>query len=120
MAVKAVNPEEVLKRYRKLTKTRYKMAIQVYEAQDSLTKEVIDRIRDRLVLASTGIVSVNGRPVKLEQKYIDFNILFLACEIVSDLAILGIQVGNFKPSKMFCMECKKKILGVNKPKKARR
>src|SRR5215831_11305322 len=118
MAVKAYKPQKAVKvdraleEFRKIARTRYKMAMQVYEAQDGLTKEVIDRIRDRLVIASTGVVNINGRPVKIEQKYVDYNILFLACEILSDLALLDIQIANFNPSPMWCAECKQEIAGV--------
>lgn len=115
-----VNTSKALNQYRRLTETRYEMAKQIYEHQDSLTKEVIDRIRDRLVIASTGVVNIGGKPMKLEQQYIDFNILFLACEILSDLALMNVQIANFKPYPMWCIECKKEIAGVKIAKKKRR
>lgn len=110
--MKAVNPKKALGEYYEIVMTRYKMAIQVYEAQDKLTKEVIDRICDRLRIASTGVISVGGRPVKLEQEYIDFNILFIATEILADLALLDIQVANFEFHPAWCAECKKLIAKV--------
>jgi len=102
------------KEFESIAETRYKMAMQVYDMQDSLTKEVLDRIRDRLRIASTGLVSVNGQPHKLEQQYIDFNLMFLATEILGDLALINVRVGNFKPSPMWCAECKQKIAAVPK------
>ena len=111
--VKKARPiEPELQRYREIIESRYNIAKQIYEAQDSLTQEVIDRIRDRLVIASTGVVSVNGKPYKLEQQYIDFNIWFIAVEILSDLLLTGIQVANFKYEPSLCVECKRKIMGM--------
>jgi len=122
MVQKATNPTRALEEFKRIAERRHKMAMDIYNAQDNLTKEVIDRICDRLVVASTGVVSINGRPYKLENKYTDFNILFLACEILSDLAMLDIQIANFKPSNVYCASCKKKILKVPdyRKKKSRR
>lgn len=118
-ATKALSVNEVLNNYRELTKTRYKMAMEVYEAQDNITKEVLDRIRDRLRVASTGVISVNGVPHKLEQEYVDFNLMFLATEILADLYLFNIKVANFKPTALYCAECKKAITKVREPKKKR-
>lgn len=113
---KAQPVSDALKNYRAITESRFRIAKAVYEHQDDLTKEVIDRIRDRLRIASTGVVSVNGKPYKLEQEYVDFNIWFIATEILSDLALNGIQIANFKFHPAYCSECKREIVGVKIPK----
>lgn len=106
---KAKGVEDVIETYRVLTQTRYKVAKEIYDSQDSLTQEVLDRIRDRLRIASTGLISVNGQPQKLEQEYVDYNLLFLATEILSDLSLNNIKVANFKPSQAYCADCKKEL-----------
>lgn len=118
--MKAIRPEKALGEYYAIVMTRYKMAMQVYEAQDRLTKEVIDRICDRLRIASTGVISVGGTPVKLEQQYIDYNILFIATEILADLALLNIQVANFEFHPAWCAECRQRIAKVPRDHKTER
>lgn len=110
--VKAQPIEDALQNFREITQARYRIAKATYEAQDSLTQEVIDRIRDRLRIAATGVVNINGKPFKLEQQYIDFNIWFIATEILSDLALNDIQIANFQFHPAWCAECKREITGV--------
>lgn len=110
----------VLAEYKKVIDARYRIATSTYKAQDDTTKELIDRIRDRLRIAATGVVMINGRPYKLDAEWIDFNLLFLACEILNDLYINGIKVANFKPNVLYCAECRQKIARVREPKGKRR
>jgi hypothetical protein len=118
---KAKGVEDIIEQYKVITETRYMVAKEIYDSQDSLTQEVLDRIRDRLRIASTGLINVNGQPVKLEQKYIDFNLLFLATEILSDLALNSVRVAKFKPSQKYCIECKKEIFKTGiEPKRKRK
>lgn len=117
---KAKNDEKALSEIREMAKARYKLAMEIYNHQDPLTQEVLDRIRDRLVIAATGVVQVNGKPYKLEQEYVHFNLMFIATEILSDLLLNGIQVANFKFHPAYCTFCKKKILGVREPKRSGR
>jgi hypothetical protein len=117
-SLKKVQPvSDALDEYKKIIDARLRIATSTYEAQDDLTKEVIDRIRDRLRIAATGVVMINGKPFKLDPQWIDFNLLFLACEILNDLYINGIKVANFKPSALYCAECRKEIVGVREPKR---
>lgn len=116
---KAQNVDKALSEYARIAEARYRIAMDIYEAQDDLTKEVLDRIRDRLVIAATGIVNINGKPYKLDQEYVNFNLMFIATEILSDLLLNGVQVANFKWHPQYCVECKARILGVKEPKKKR-
>lgn len=93
-------------------KARYKIAMAVHGAQDGITKEAIERIRDRLVAYSTGLIKISpdgfsGMPVtvEVEVQYIDFNALYLAVGIMSDLAMVGVQIGNFEFPPGICSEC---------------
>lgn len=117
---KAIPVDKALLRYREIAEKRFKMAMQIYEAQDGSTQEVIDRIRDRLTIAATGVVIINGQPVKLEQKYVDFNLLWIAVDILSDLAMMNIQIENYEPSPMVCIECKREIYKQPESKRKRR
>lgn len=119
--VKKVRPvDDALVEYKRVIDARLRIATSTYEAQDDLTKEVIDRIRDRLRIAATGVVMINGKPFKLDPQWIDFNLLFLACEILNDLYINGLKVANFKPNALYCAECRAEIIGVKEPRKKKR
>lgn len=114
---KAQNPEKAISEIRRIVEARHRIAMAVYNSQDSLTQEVLDRIRDRLRIAATGVVQINGKPFKMEQELIDFNLLFIATEILSDLALNDIQIANFNFHPAYCAECKEEIAGVPKPRK---
>lgn len=118
--VKAQDVEKILAEYKEVVEARYRIAMAVYKAQDSYTQEVLDRIRDRLRIASTGIVQIGGQPHKLEQQYVDFNLMFIATEILSDLAMNDIQVANFNFHPAYCAECRKEIMKVDEPKKKKK
>lgn len=98
--------EGALKEFQAQIDTRYEIGKHVYDIQDALTKEVIDRIRMQYRIAVPGVVNINNVPHKLDKEYIDKNGLFVATEILSDLALNGIKVANFKFHPGFCAECK--------------
>lgn len=112
MVTKAENPKKKIAEIKRIIDARYRIARTIYDNQDGVTKEFIDRLVDRLRIASTGVVSINGKPYKLELQYQDFNLLFIACDILSDLALNNIQVANFDFNPAFCAECKREIMGV--------
>lgn len=114
---KAENVKKVMSEVRRVVEARYRIARATYDAQDNLTKEVLDRIVDRLRIAATGVIAVNGKPFKLEQELQDFNLLFIATEILSDLALNNIQVANFEPNPAYCIECKREITSLPKKRK---
>jgi hypothetical protein len=107
-----------------LAETRYELAIAAYEHQDDETRQAIDRIRDTIRLAATGYVHVNLDPphsgvvtVKLEQKWIDFNLLYIAVDIVKTLAIFDIKLANFEFPPSLCTDCGAEITGQKRRKK---
>jgi hypothetical protein len=92
------------------TEARYRVAKSVYEAQDSQTQEVISRIRDRLVSYSTGLIEFRSEGgerhiVHVDAVYIDFNALYLAVGVMSDLAMVGVKVSSFQFPPGVCSEC---------------
>jgi hypothetical protein len=106
---KGVNENLVLEKHSKTAKERFLSASKIYDVQDSLTKEVIDRIRDRLSIVYVGAININNKPVKLLDETVSNRILFLAVEIMSDLYLNGIRVANFKPDDEHCISCKREI-----------
>jgi hypothetical protein len=105
---------------------RYDIAKAAYDAQSTDTQEVLDRIRDRLRLAVTGFITVtinpphSGQvPVKVEQKYIDYNLMYVATEILKDLALFGVQVADYNFPPINCVNCGAEI-EKTRPKKKRK
>jgi hypothetical protein len=118
--------KEAVDEFYALCEVRYDIAKAAYDAQDAETKEVLDRIRDRLRLAVTGYITVtinpphSGQvPVRVEQKYIDYNLMFVATEILKDLGLFGIRVANYEFPETHCVSCGAEI-AMTKPKKRRK
>lgn len=108
--VKKAKPiAEELQPYLDTIKRRYRLAVDVYAYQDKLTQEVIDRLVDRLQIATTGVININDKPYKLPQEYIDKNCKFLAVDILGDLALMGVRIASFKFHPDYCASCRKKF-----------
>jgi hypothetical protein len=94
------------------TNARYRIARAAYDAQDEDTQRVIDMLCDRLKTAGTGYVKIfpNGKrnppvsiPITLE--YQDMNVLYIATEILKDLALADVKVENYNFPRVYCDEC---------------
>lgn len=104
--VKARPVAVALKEYHQIIDSRYEIAKRIYDYQDSLTKEVIERIVMNYRVASPKVVNINNVPHALDFDYVKKNALFAATEILGDLALNGIQVANFKFHPEYCADCK--------------
>lgn len=123
----SVNFQEALDEAKALIDLRYELAKEAYDFQDQDTKEVIDRIRDRLRLAATGYISIHVNPphgsivqAKIEQEYVEYNLLFIATEILKDLAYFDIRVAGYKFPPSQCVSCGAELLGHSRPAKRKR
>lgn len=118
---KAVNYEgafqQQLEAFAAQAEARKELAIQVYDHQDAGTQEAIEIIRDQIVHMSRGEVTLKigstRRVFTLPADTIQANAFYAAVEIVKDLAIMDIRIGNFKFDLKHCAECGAEI----KPKK---
>ena len=118
---------EAIEEFEAMCEVRYEIAKVAYDAQDTETQQVLDRIRDRLRLAVTGYIQVMVDPphsgvvsVKVEQRFIDFNLMFVATEILKDLGLFGIRVASYKFPDMHCTNCAATITASTRPKRKRR
>ena len=119
--------DEAVEEFKEMCEVRYEIGKAAYDAQDAETQAVISRIRDRLRLAVTGYISVQIHPphmgtvpVRVEPKFIDFNLLFVATEIVKDLAMFGIRVASYKFPDSLCTNCGATITKQQRPKRKRK
>jgi copper chaperone CopZ len=120
------NVVEALGEWKALTEVRYELAKEAYDFQDDETKALLDRIVNRLRVGASGYITVrvNGKhgstvPVKIEQQYLDFNLLYVATEILKDLALFDIRVGTYEIPPSHCVLCAAEIV-KEQPKKRRR
>jgi hypothetical protein len=95
-----------------VSEVKYELAKEAYDEQDRATQAVIDKMVDTLRTYCTGYINVQLQPptgalvpVKLTNEYLGYNLLFLAVEIVKDLALLDIKVASFKFPKSMCAVC---------------
>lgn len=108
--------KEQLELFQSATEARYRIAKAAYDAQDEKTQDAILMIRDRLSVIATGTIRVfpNGKhgagtTVQIGQEYVDQNLLYMATEIVKDLAFMDIRVENYEFPKVYCAECGDKL-----------
>lgn len=104
--------EEAMAEWRALTEVRYELAREAYDFQDDKTKALIDRIVRRLREGASGYITIrlnppHGQavPVKVDQEYLGFNLLYVATEILKDLAMFDIKVGTYKLPPSLCVNC---------------
>lgn len=114
---KKMNPAIVqqVDEFKKRSEIRYRIAKAAYDAQDIKTREVIETIRDQLLIGASGTIRVfpsGGKTsvaVKVEMEYIEYNTLYIATEILKDLAMLDVKVASYKFPDVYCAECGDKI-----------
>ena len=106
------------------TKTRAKMAQVAYDAQDKQTQRVLDLIRDRLIVGANGLIRISPNGAKGETYAIHVgmdvlkaNALWVATEILKDLALFDFKVANYEFPDVYCAACGTalKPAGSNKP-----
>lgn len=85
------------------------IAKDVYDAQDAKTRTMIDKVQAVLRAKATGIVKFKiGRkehPLVVSAEAVNANLLWLAVEIVKDLAFVGLRAGGFKYDTAHCFNC---------------
>lgn len=98
--------------FKSVSELKYELAKEAYDMQDATTQAVIDRIVSTLQVYATGYINLqlsppNGAvvPVKLDNVYLGYNLLWLALELVKDLAITGIKVAEFSFPPAMCVKC---------------
>lgn len=106
-----IDPElvSVLDEFKSLSEVRYEIARDAYNVQDDATKQVIDRMVATLQQYATGYITAKVNktavPVKIDHDYLGYNLLYLAVEIVKDLAFMDIRVADFEFPEQFCASC---------------
>jgi len=104
--------KQQLEQWQEACETRGKIGQAAYDFQDADTRNAIDRIQDRLRVGATTEIELRvggqSRKVQVEPKYLNFNILFLATEILKDMALMDIRVANYKFPPL-CADCGKKL-----------
>jgi hypothetical protein len=115
---KKVDPRivEQIDEYKERSAIRLKIAKAAYDAQDQKTRQVIESIQNQLLVGASGVIRVfpTGKrnesiAVKVDMEYVENNTLYVATEILKDLALMDVKVANYKFPTVFCAECGDKI-----------
>lgn len=121
------NVQEALEEWETVTEVRYEIAKDAYDFQDDKTKKVIDRIVNRLRVGANGYITVRVNPphgatvpVKINQEYLDYNLLYVATEILKDMAMFDVKVANYKFPPSLCVGCGAEIVKETPKKRKRR
>jgi hypothetical protein len=104
--------------FKNASDVKYELAKDAYEMQDTETQRAIDRIVDTLRTYATGFIEVQLQPptgavvpVKIDAKYLGYNLLFLAVEVAKDLAFVDIRLAGFKFPEGHCVSCGAELHG---------
>ena len=103
--------------FKSVSEIKYELAKEAYDLQDEPTRLAIDRIMETLQVYATGSITVQLSPprgalvpVRIDNTYLGYNLLWLAVEICKDLAFLDLQVANFKFPPSQCLKCGAEII----------
>jgi hypothetical protein len=109
--------EQAVEDWKGVSVIKYEMAKEAYDAQDAKTQAVIDRIVGTLRSHANGYINVQLTPpsgglvaVKIDNEYLMMNLLYLALEVVKDLAIVGTRVATFKFPPSLCAACGAEVI----------
>jgi hypothetical protein len=81
-----------------LIEIKAELAQEAYDFQDTETQALIRRLTERLR-------PLAAFPPGLPSKYMDMQLLFLATEILKDLALFDVKVGTYKFPPATCIRC---------------
>jgi hypothetical protein len=113
--------DDVLEEFKMVTELRGEMAQVALDAQDEETQGLILRIADKLAESASGyvMVKVGGKLVRVEveSELVKANTLFVATEILKDLALFDIRVGTYVFPPSLCASCGAELLEIKKGKK---
>lgn len=102
-----------IKLWKELAKERGKVAKAVLDLQPAEVRGVANKIVSRLVRGSEGVVRIVPEvglagdviAVEVEQKYIEWDMLWRVTEILKDFSLVDVQVGRYELPPDFCIEC---------------
>lgn len=119
--------DEAVENWKAVTEVRYELAKEAFDFQDEDTQALLQRIVNRLRVGASGVITVKinppanmSVPVKIDQEYLDYNLLYVATEILKDLAMFDIQVGTYQFPPSMCVSCGAELTKETAKKKARR
>lgn len=113
---------EQIKQWKEISLARGRLAQEAFDHQDAETQAVLSRVRDRLLLGANGIVRFTdekGRTFhhKVEMEYLGHNAMFIATEILKDLALMDVRVAHYEFPLTLCAECNERIAKVPVPRR---
>jgi len=104
--------------FKERSEIRQRIASAAYNAQDAKTRAVIDSMMDHLLLGASGTIKVSDGneiiPVQVDMEYVEFNALYVATEILKDLALMDVKVANYKFPDVYCVECGDQLMRTKK------
>lgn len=104
--------EKVMVEFTKASERRYAKAMKVYDAQDAITQDALDRMVDHLCAIARKKMYVGTQTDRvvaaIPDQVVKNNMTYMAVEILIDLAQMDIQIEGFKMPKL-CAVCKDEI-----------
>ena len=109
---------EKVEEFQEASERRLEIANESYRAQDEKTRLVIDAIQEYLMQGASGTIRVyvgsEAFAATVDMEYVEYNTLYVATEILKDLALLDVKIANYTFPKGICTECGAKVKAKKK------
>jgi hypothetical protein len=109
---------EKVEEFQEASERRLEIANESYRAQDEKTRLVIDAIQEYLMQGASGTIRVyvgsEAFAATVDMEYVEYNTLYVATEILKDLALLDVKIANYAFPKGICTECGAKVKAKKK------
>lgn len=115
--------DKAMAEFKEASEERYERAMKVYNEQDALTQDALDRMIDILCAIARRHMWVGAGPNSdrvvqvIPDQVVKQNMTYMAVEILIDLAQMDVQVEGFKMPKNLCAVCRKEIRPKKKGKR---
>lgn len=102
--------QEAVEEWQSISLAKNELAMDIYDAQSTETKQAIDLIVKTLRTYATGDIHVElpgGETVSVsaDPEHLTYNLMYLAVEIAKDLGVVGIQLAEFTFPTNLCFSC---------------
>jgi hypothetical protein len=104
--------DEAVAEFQDLSEIRYELAKRAYKAQSATMQNTVDSILATLRIHAKDYIDVQLQPphgalvpVKIERRYVDFNLLYIAMDILKNLALFDIRIGDYEFPPSLCTNC---------------
>jgi hypothetical protein len=108
--------KEAVEEFEAVTEMKFDIAQASYDKQDADTQKMVDELVRVLTQHATGKITVEVEgvgpmQVKVDDKFIGWNALYIVMDMLKTLALFDIRVGKFVFDSSHCVSCEAELGG---------